>query len=237
MEFRNNKQNIFITPLEFEGENITLDLGKFHTEFRLNNNVYVSRNGDVIKLNSENVRIDGIENDTCSSSGFINKIDKDKPLIIKVTPFLNNGYWMISKDDLGTETDLYLHRMVVYSWGDCNDRPFTSTGMRNVVDHLDMNHDNNCKENLQLVSEGINLFRAYYKTAVTQSRRDVCNPSLDQATFEELLKEMQEGNFDRRNGLNGNNAEGRFKRYYDSLDFVDKMILENEIKLDLEGKY
>lgn len=58
----------------------------------------------------------------------------------------------------------YLHRMMVFSFGDCNGRVYSSTGVRSVIDHVSMNRTNNSIDNLQLVSFGINLFRAYYKT-------------------------------------------------------------------------
>ena len=94
----------------------------------------------------------------------------------------------------------YLHRMMVFSFGDKNGRPYQSAGIRSIIDHVNMNHSDNRVENLQLVSNGINLFRAYYKTG---------RPELYE----------------------------RFNTYYESLSDSQKMILECEIKLDLEGKY
>jgi len=119
-----------------------------------------------------------------------------------------NGYYFIQtqKGDLielanGIKTHgKYLHRMMVFSFGDCNGVPYTPTGFRSIIDHKDMNHKNNAIENLQLVSEGINLFRAYYFT-----KSKTC--------------------------------EERFKSYYNSLEDIDKLILDKEIQLDLEGKY
>lgn len=55
----------------------------------------------------------------------------------------------------------YVHRMVVYTHGDCNGNSFLQN---KVIDHIDMNKKNNKIENLELVSTGINLFRAYDKT-------------------------------------------------------------------------
>ena len=51
----------------------------------------------------------------------------------------------------------------LYSHGDKDGRPYTSKGRRCVVDHIDMDHSHNEKSNLQLVSQGINLWRAYDK--------------------------------------------------------------------------
>lgn len=77
----------------------------------------------------------------------------------------NEGYMTIPKNELQySNKDHYLHRMVVFSWGDKNGRTFLTDQRRNIVDHVDMNHANNRVDNLELVSEGINLFRAYYKT-------------------------------------------------------------------------
>ena len=70
----------------------------------------------------------------------------------------------IKISDTETVEGKYYHRIVVYSFGDKNGRKYASKGLRNVIDHIDMNHCNNSVQNLQLVSHGINLFRAYYKT-------------------------------------------------------------------------
>lgn len=65
---------------------------------------------------------------------------------------LNNGNFVYGK---------YLHRMIVYSFGDCKGNAY-NTDL--VIDHLDMNHSNNAVSNLEQVSKGRNLFRAYLKT-------------------------------------------------------------------------
>lgn len=76
----------------------------------------------------------------------------------------------------------YYHRIVVYSFGDRDGRKYASRGFRSVIDHIDMNHCNNSVQNLWLVSHGINLFRAYYKTG-----------SIDCATrFKEYYKSLDE---------------------------------------------
>lgn len=109
----------------------------------------------------------------------------------------------------GTKTKgTFVHRMVVFSHGDKDGRPYTSKGRRCVVDHIDMDHSHNEKSNLQLVSHGINLWRAYDK-------RKTNNPN-DTASIE---------------------CERRFKEYYNSLDEIDKEILKMEISLDMQGKY
>ena len=55
----------------------------------------------------------------------------------------------------------YVHRMVVFSFGDKNGRLYSERGYYDVVDLVDMNHKNNNVENLELVSNGINLYRAF----------------------------------------------------------------------------
>lgn len=82
----------------------------------------------------------------------------------KHIPHPGKGSSTISKKDRTETTGKYVHQMVVFTYGDCNGRKYTSNGFRSDIDHLDMDHSNNSKENLQLVSTGINLFRAYYKT-------------------------------------------------------------------------
>lgn len=130
---------------------------------------------------------------------------------------------MIPKKYLNCGKDLFLHRMVVYSFGDCKNREFSNYGWRNVIDHLDMDHDHNYKSNLQLVSQGINLFRAYYKTSM-QSAETKSN----QNSFYFISAALKETN---------NTCESRFKNYYNSLDAIDRMILTKEIELDLKGEY
>lgn len=77
-----------------------------------------------------------------------------------------NGYLIVPNKYLTKKVSSmpgqYLHRMVVYSWGDCNHKPFKEYP-NFEIDHIDLNHNNNNVSNLQLVSHGINLFRAYRK--------------------------------------------------------------------------
>lgn len=144
-----------------------------------------------------------------------NLIDFDKEITPRVS---SKGYAFIdisdipnaSPRDLISETDPmgkpltgeFLHRLVVFSFGDKDGRPFVKhgKGWRSVIDHVNMNKMNASVENLQLVSDGINRFRAYYKT-----KNETC--------------------------------KSIFKELYDELDPIDKMILDNEIALDLAGKY
>lgn len=126
----------------------------------------------------------------------------------KDIPNPGKGSAKIIKPDRTETSGKYVHQLVVFTYGDCNGRPYTSKGLRCVIDHIDMDHAHNEPSNLQLVSDGINLWRAYSKT---KSRFN------------------QEGKVD--------SCESRFKEYYNSLDDVDKMILRMEIELDMQGKY
>lgn len=58
----------------------------------------------------------------------------------------------------------YLHRMIVFTFGDCYGRKYNDCKSRAIIDHIDMNKENCSVSNLQLVSTNINLFRAYYKS-------------------------------------------------------------------------
>ena len=87
----------------------------------------------------------------------------------------------------------YLHRMVIFSFGDRNGQPYNPNL---VIDHVDMNHANNSVWNLDQISYGLNLFRAYYLT--------------------------------RSDG-----TSKKFKDYYNSLDEIDKKLLDLEIGVDL----
>lgn len=113
--------------------------------------------------------------------------DSSEKLIEPLTD--KSGYKFLDETVLKTEKPLqtiiddkgiprkgfYLHRMIVFSFGDKNGRNYLNTGVRNIVDHLDMNHGNNAKSNLQLVSNGINLFRAYYKTNTDACKERLIN--------------------------------------------------------------
>ena len=54
--------------------------------------------------------------------------------------------------------------MVVFSFGDKNGRLYSERGYYDIVDHVDMNHKNCDVSNLELVSNGINLYRAWVRT-------------------------------------------------------------------------
>ena len=77
------------------------------------------------------------------------------------------GYLYYEKD--GKKT--YAHRIVVFTFGDCRGMQYNKYGFRSIIDHLDMKHSNNDVTNLQLVSQGINLFRAYYKTGLEEPKK------------------------------------------------------------------
>lgn len=67
---------------------------------------------------------------------------------------------IIRKSDLKPIKGKYVHRMVAYSFLD-------KTKLRDTryeVDHIDMNHENNSVENLDLVYKAVNLFRAWKLT-------------------------------------------------------------------------
>lgn len=61
-------------------------------------------------------------------------------------------------------TGFYIHRIVVYTFGDCHGYPYNANGLKSDIDHIDMNHKNNSVSNLEIVSHGINLLRAWWKT-------------------------------------------------------------------------
>ena len=65
---------------------------------------------------------------------------------------------------------VFVHRMVVFSFGDCNGRSFNADLF--VVDHLDMDHKNNSVFNLEQVTDIMNKFRAYYALPYTGKCRD-----------------------------------------------------------------
>lgn len=111
-----------------------------------------------------------------------------------------NGYLFISDEDMSLKTSSsliktkdgdsirgkYLHRIVVFSFGDCKGRKYSANGIRSIIDHKDMNHKNNAVENLELVSQGINLFRAYY----------LCNSEGTKQRFEDYYNSLS--SMDRR---------------------------------------
>lgn len=149
------------------------------------------------------------------------KIDIDKVIYPSVS---SNGYLYITEkdveklnislkcdvEDINGEIVLsceFVHRIVVFSFGDKDGRDFnvSKRTMRCEIDHINMNKSDPSVSNLQLVSKGINLFRAYYKTASVPASGTFC--------------------------------KNRFATYYNSLDPIDRMILDKEISLDLEGKY
>ena len=76
----------------------------------------------------------------------------DETLTKEVEYIYENGYimvpnkYLIVKDSEGTGQ--YLHRMMVYAFGDRNGNPYTK-GL--VIDHINMNHYDNSVQNLEIV--------------------------------------------------------------------------------------
>ena len=148
-------------------------------EYVYNNGVYLTRDGHayIKKLEDEyyqEVKYITTENDY--------KLVPNSYLSIKDQK--NPGQW--------------LHRMIVYTFGDCNGKKY-SVYKGYDVDHFDMCHFNNAVENLQFVPHGINLFRAMDRT-------------------------------------NSQPCKDRFMEYYNSLNDIEKMILEEQIKADIRGE-
>ena len=83
----------------------------------------------------------------------------------------NKSKTSIVGKDGRTYTGLYIHRIVVFTFGDCRGQQYSSTGKKNIIDHIDMDHKNNDVDNLELVSDEINLFRSWWKTGSEKSKR------------------------------------------------------------------
>lgn len=115
---------------------------------------YLDKNGKVYKrsidygFNSQECYIEVVPEKDINGYCFI-KDSKSKTAIKTVSGDVN-GY--------------YVHRMVVFTFGDKNGVSYNSKGVKSVIDHIDMDHSNNAVSNLEIVSDGINLFRAYWKT-------------------------------------------------------------------------
>lgn len=59
----------------------------------------------------------------------------------------------------------YVHRMVVFAFGDRLGRPYIQGKYGDIViDHYDMNHKNNDYRNLEQITSLRNLWRAWYLT-------------------------------------------------------------------------
>lgn len=67
----------------------------------------------------------------------------------------------------------YLHRMVVYTFGDKHGKTYNPAL---VIDHIDMNHRNNNVSNLELVTKAVNLARA---VRICPESKDCVNRLLD----------------------------------------------------------
>lgn len=115
---------------------------------------YLDKNGRVYKknkgclLNSCEYYSEIIPEKDINGYCFIK--DPESKTVIKTASGDTNGY--------------YVHRMVVFTFGDKNGVSYNSKGVKSVIDHIDMDHSNNAVANLEIVSDGINLFRAYWKT-------------------------------------------------------------------------
>lgn len=165
-------------------------------DLAFNNGILISKDGNAFKIRESRRSVNQLYAPTMVDIQYA-KIQLDYS---KNYPIVPNEYLTKKVQNMSGQ---YLHRMVVYSWGDCNGKLFKEYPNFDI-DHIDMNHSNAAVKNLQLVSHGINLFRAYRK----------CGGSIDEQ----------------------NSCCFRFKSYYNSLDDLDRKILDKEIELDLEGK-
>lgn len=116
-----------------------------------------------------------------------------------------NGYLFIADEDLqltnpsgviltkaGPMHGKYLHRMVVYSFGDMYGNRYISNP-NSVVDHFDMNHKNNDVSNLQQISNVRNLWRAWYftKSDACRERYQSARAQLTPIELEDFLIEKE----------------------------------------------
>lgn len=106
------------------------------------------------------------------------KVFRDKDLQEEIKPYEDiNGYLFIRDEDLklpkpsgiiktasGDMHGKYIHRMVVFAFGDRLGRPYLQKGNDIVIDHCDMNHKNNSWDNLEQITSLRNLWRAWYLT-------------------------------------------------------------------------
>lgn len=105
----------------------------------------------------------------------------------KYIPSPGRSSSVIIKEDRTSTTGKYVHQMVVFTFDDCKGREYSSIGIRSDIDHLDMKHENNSVENLQIVSTGINLWRAYSKTKSKNSKDNNC-----ETRFKDYYKSLDE---------------------------------------------
>lgn len=110
--------------------------------------VYLTTNGDVYSLNDR--LITPLEDE----NGYQFIPDEDLPKLKFPSGF-------ITMKDGTKKRGKYLHRMMVFTFGDCNSKKYDD---KLVIDHRDMNHANNAIYNLEQISQGLNLARAYYIT-------------------------------------------------------------------------
>lgn len=190
-----------ITVCNSEGRKITYG----YDDIRYNPiGIFVTRGGELYQapFGSEKIDIDKRIIPSISENGYLYITEKDvENLRVSLKQSVVDGMFGEVIDSCE-----FVHRIVVFSFGDKDGRDFNKykRTMRYEIDHINMNKADPRVENLQLVSKGVNLFRAYYNTA-NSNGKEYCKK--------------------------------RFKDYYDKLDEIDKMILDKEILLDLEGKY
>lgn len=114
---------------------------------------------------------------------YSDRVDFSDPIPLRMS---NTGYYFIADCDIknkgvfgsyditdeqgNTFKGKHLHRVVVFTFNDCNGRPL-SKGIRSFIDHKDMNKTNNKVENLQCVSDGVNIFRAYYLSPTDEHKK------------------------------------------------------------------
>lgn len=106
-------------------------------------------------------------------------------------PNLTSNVEFIEKNTNRRLKGVPVHRMVVYSYGDCNGLPYIKSMH---VDHIDQDKTNNHISNLEQVSEPVNLARAVRKTNygnVQMQRLHTYLSKLDQYSREIALEEIR----------------------------------------------
>lgn len=152
-----------------------------------NNGIYISRQGNV--LDSSERKIDLIE----SEDGYL-LVPSSNLAIKKAVSKVNDKNGNIAEG-------VYVHRMVVFSFGDKNGKKYNPSFL---IDHIDMNHKNNNVENLELVTDEINLFRAFYKTNSSECKKRFLNKYESLSEIEKFIlkekikKEINNENFIRK---------------------------------------
>ena len=136
-------------------------------------------------------------------------------------PGIDNQYLKYPNNGLSGQ---YVHAMIVFAFGDCRNHKYVP-GTGDDIDHLDMDHENFNRDNLQVISHIRNLFRASY----------ACSHLISYKIYEQKEKDGTLKDDEKKKLAMYRDCTSRYKAEFANLSESQKMEHQAEITIDLNN--